>query len=84
MSRNKTIFLTYIFHIFSLVVVTWLKDNHPLTTVDNILLSNQGQVLQITNAQIHNAGAYKCVASSLVGTAEMTYVLQVHGNVSTN
>ncbi|XP_040215726.1 hemicentin-1 isoform X1 [Rana temporaria] len=59
-------------------VVTWLKDNHPLTIVDNILLSNQGQVLQITNAKIHNAGVYKCVASSLVGTAEMTYVLQVH------
>ncbi|XP_018408468.1 PREDICTED: hemicentin-1 [Nanorana parkeri] len=59
-------------------VVTWSKDNHPLTAVGNILLSNQGQVLQITSAQIHNAGVYKCVASSIIGTAELTYVLQVH------
>ncbi|KAM5147900.1 hemicentin-1 [Mantella aurantiaca] len=59
-------------------VVTWLKDNHPLTAVGDILLSNQGKVLQIISAQIHNSGVYKCVASSIVGTAELTYVLQVH------
>ncbi|XP_063796284.1 hemicentin-1 isoform X2 [Pseudophryne corroboree] len=58
-------------------VVTWSKDNHPLIATGGDILSNHGKVYQIISAQILDAGVYKCIASSIAGTAELTYVLQV-------
>ncbi|XP_068096243.1 hemicentin-1 isoform X2 [Hyperolius riggenbachi] len=59
-------------------VVTWSKDSHPIIAGGNTLLSENGQILHIPNAQIYDAGVYKSVASSIAGTAELHYVLQVH------
>ncbi|XP_053325662.1 hemicentin-1 [Spea bombifrons] len=58
--------------------ITWFKDNVPITTTGEVALLDRQQILQITNAQIFDAGVYKCVASSIAGVAELTYSLEVH------
>ncbi|KAM9324527.1 hemicentin-1 [Gastrophryne carolinensis] len=58
--------------------ITWSKDNYPIKIISDTVLSNEERTLQITAAQIYDAGIYKCVASSIAGIAELTYVLQVH------
>ncbi|XP_056379622.1 hemicentin-1 isoform X2 [Hyla sarda] len=60
--------------------VTWSKDNHPLiaTGEPSITILDRGQTLHIPSAQPFDAGVYKCVASSIAGSADLTYVLQVH------
>ncbi|XP_075038771.1 hemicentin-1 [Mixophyes fleayi] len=58
-------------------VLTWSKDSHPVIATGGVILSNHGKVLQITSAQIFDAGVYKCVASSIAGSAEIAYVLQI-------
>ncbi|XP_040264776.1 hemicentin-1 isoform X1 [Bufo bufo] len=61
-------------------VLTWSKDNHPIIATDepSVTISDGGQKLHITSAQPFDAGVYKCVASSIAGSADLTYVLQVH------
>eukprot|EP00079_Xenopus_tropicalis_P024320 XP_012816895.1 PREDICTED: hemicentin-1 [Xenopus tropicalis] len=59
-------------------VVTWFKDNQQLTNTGDISVSDRGQVLQISGAQVFHAGTYKCVAASIAGRAELSYNLQVH------
>ncbi|KAM3915384.1 hemicentin-1 [Leptodactylus fuscus] len=60
--------------------VTWSKDNHAIlvTGESPVTILDGGQILQITSAQPFDAGVYKCVASSIAGSADLTYVLQVH------
>ncbi|KAM4642152.1 hemicentin-1 [Discoglossus pictus] len=58
--------------------ITWFKDNRPFSSTGDIFLSDRGQLLQITSSKIFDAGVYKCVASSIAGTAQLTYNLQVH------
>ncbi|XP_075689566.1 hemicentin-1 [Rhinoderma darwinii] len=60
--------------------VTWSKDNHPIIATGelSVTISEEGQILQITSVQPFDAGVYKCVASSIAGSADLTYVLQVH------
>ncbi|KAG8436526.1 hypothetical protein GDO86_007581 [Hymenochirus boettgeri] len=59
-------------------VITWFKDNQQLPSTGEISLLDRGQRLQISRAQIIHSGIYKCLASSIAGTAELTYRLQVH------
>ncbi|XP_014802303.1 PREDICTED: hemicentin-1 [Calidris pugnax] len=61
-----------------LPVITWYKDNRPLTSSSSATSLNRGQVLQIEGAQISDTGIYKCVAVNTAGTAELFYSLQVH------
>ncbi|XP_073439014.1 hemicentin-1 [Dendrobates tinctorius] len=61
-------------------VITWSKDNQPIivTGEPSVTIADKGQILQITRAQPFDAGIYKCIASSIAGSADLTYVLQVH------
>ncbi|KAM6456551.1 hemicentin-1 isoform 2-T2 [Liasis olivaceus] len=59
-------------------VITWYKDNLPLTNVAGITFLNRGQVAQIDAAQISDTGIYKCVVANAAGVAELFYSLQVH------
>ncbi|KAG9483371.1 hypothetical protein GDO78_009341 [Eleutherodactylus coqui] len=61
-------------------VVTWSKDNHPIiaTSEPSVTISDGGQILHIRSVQPYESGVYKCVASNIAGSADLTYVLQVH------
>ncbi|KAH0618306.1 hypothetical protein JD844_017377 [Phrynosoma platyrhinos] len=61
-----------------LPVITWYKDNRPLTGTASITFLNRGQVVQIDDAQISDTGLYKCIVSNAAGVAELFYSLQVH------
>ncbi|KAG5276279.1 hypothetical protein AALO_G00130100 [Alosa alosa] len=61
-----------------LPAVTWYKDGRPLTSVAGVTLLNRGQVLELSRAQVSDTGAYRCVAISVAGNAELTHTLQVY------
>uniref|UniRef100_H0XAK9 Hemicentin 1 n=1 Tax=Otolemur garnettii TaxID=30611 RepID=H0XAK9_OTOGA len=59
-------------------VITWYKDNRPLSGSSGITFLNRGQIINIESAQISDAGLYKCVAINSAGATELFYSLQVH------
>ncbi|GAB1285527.1 Hemicentin-1 [Apodemus speciosus] len=61
-----------------LPVITWYKDNHPLSGTTSAAFLERGQILEIGSAQISDAGIYKCVAINSAGATELFYSLQVH------
>uniref|UniRef100_A0A8C2MET6 Hemicentin-1 n=1 Tax=Cricetulus griseus TaxID=10029 RepID=A0A8C2MET6_CRIGR len=61
-----------------LPVITWYKDNHPLSGSTSVVFLNRGQILDIERTQISDAGIYKCVAINSAGATELFYSLQVH------
>ncbi|XP_048833472.1 hemicentin-1 isoform X1 [Brienomyrus brachyistius] len=61
-----------------LPAITWYKDGRPVTSTVGVTLLNRGQVLEIDNAQMSDAGLYRCVAVSVAGTADLFYHLQVY------
>nr|XP_051676343.1 hemicentin-1 isoform X2 [Oryctolagus cuniculus] len=60
-----------------LPVITWYKDNRPLSATSATFLK-RGQIIVIESAQISDAGVYKCVAVNSAGATELFYSLQVH------
>uniref|UniRef100_A0A8C8RXS5 Hemicentin 1 n=1 Tax=Pelusios castaneus TaxID=367368 RepID=A0A8C8RXS5_9SAUR len=71
--------VTFPILLFHLVVITWYKDSHPLTTAAGVTFLNRGQIVQLDSAQISDTGIYKCMAINTAGAAELFYSLQVHG-----
>lgn len=67
------------FSALPLAVITWYKDNHPLSGSASVTFLNRGQAVDIESAQITDAGIYKCVAINSAGATELFYSLQVHG-----
>lgn len=67
------------FFLLPLTAITWYKDNRPLSGSNSVTFLNRGQVIDIENAQIVDAGIYKCVAINSAGATELFYSLQVHG-----
>lgn len=63
----------------ALAVITWYKDNRPLSGSTSVAFLNRGQIIEIESAQIADAGIYKCVAINSAGATELYYSLQVHG-----
>ncbi|XP_075792870.1 hemicentin-1 isoform X2 [Pelodiscus sinensis] len=61
-----------------LPVITWYKDNQPLTGAASVTFLNRGQIVQLESVQISDTGIYKCVAINTAGTAELFYSLRVH------
>ncbi|XP_077934173.1 hemicentin-1 [Halichoerus grypus] len=59
-------------------VITWYKDNRPLSGSTGVTFLNRGQIIDIESAQITDAGIYKCVAINSAGATELFYSLQVH------
>ncbi|KAJ1172187.1 hypothetical protein NDU88_004037, partial [Pleurodeles waltl] len=58
--------------------ITWFKEKRAVTNTAGVTVGNRGQVLQIENAQITDAGIYKCSAVNVAGQAELLYSLQVY------
>lgn len=65
--------------LFFFAVITWYKDNRPLTSTASISFLNRGQIVEIEGAQISDTGIYKCTVVNAAGIAELFYSLQVHG-----
>lgn len=66
---------------FYVSAITWFKDGRPLAGAAGLSMLKQGQVLEIEQAQLSDAGMYRCVAVNLAGVAEILYSLQVFGRV---
>nr|XP_032653549.1 hemicentin-2 isoform X2 [Chelonoidis abingdonii] len=57
--------------------VSWYKGPRLLSASPGLVLSGDGRRLQIERAQVSDAGSYRCVASSVAGSSELHYSLQV-------
>ncbi|XP_034035488.1 hemicentin-1 [Thalassophryne amazonica] len=60
-----------------LPAITWYKDGRPLTSAAGVTIMKRGQVLEIGQAQLSDAGIYRCTAINLAGVAEISHSLQV-------
>ncbi|XP_043914327.1 hemicentin-2 isoform X2 [Protopterus annectens] len=58
-------------------VVTWLKDGRPLPARQRFSIQNAGQLLQIRQADVHDAGRYTCRALNVAGQAEKKFDLTI-------
>uniref|UniRef100_A0AAV2KYV0 Ig-like domain-containing protein n=1 Tax=Knipowitschia caucasica TaxID=637954 RepID=A0AAV2KYV0_KNICA len=61
----------------STLSITWYKDGRPVTGAAGVTVARRGQLLEIEQAQLSDAGEYKCVAVNLAGVAEMFHSLHV-------
>lgn len=59
----------------------WFHNNQPLDEEKNrhIQIHNNGQRLQISQAQVSDSGTYICIATNEAGESEKTFDLQVWG-----
>uniref|UniRef100_A0A4W3JWV4 Hemicentin 1 n=1 Tax=Callorhinchus milii TaxID=7868 RepID=A0A4W3JWV4_CALMI len=61
-----------------LPAVTWYKDARPLISSSHATYIERGKFLQISRAQVSDAGKYTCRVTSVAGTAEKPYNLDVY------
>ncbi|XP_059849711.1 hemicentin-1-like [Hypanus sabinus] len=59
-------------------MLTWLKGNQLITSMAGVSVLEEGRTLQIHSAQVSDRGLYRCVASSMGGSTELQYTLQVY------
>ncbi|EEC12088.1 hemicentin, putative, partial [Ixodes scapularis] len=59
--------------------ITWLKDGLPLTPFEfpNIQFLDSGRLLNISSLEVTHSGKYMCIATSKVGSADMTFLVDV-------
>nr|XP_014344645.1 PREDICTED: hemicentin-1 [Latimeria chalumnae] len=58
--------------------ITWYKNGRPLISSPQALYVDRGQFLQFPRAQVSDAGSYTCRVTSIAGTAEKPYKLDVY------
>ncbi|CAI4229355.1 unnamed protein product [Auanema sp. JU1783] len=57
--------------------ITWLRDGEPLQPSSRFVLLDGGRQLQISNTQADDKGGYTCIATNIVGTADLETSLEV-------
>ncbi|XP_063100238.1 hemicentin-2 isoform X2 [Cavia porcellus] len=58
--------------------VSWFKGHQPVSARTGLTVSKDGRSLRIEQAQLSDAGSYRCVASNVAGSTELQYGLRVH------
>ncbi|XP_067893515.1 hemicentin-1 isoform X1 [Heterodontus francisci] len=58
--------------------LTWLKDGRPLVNDRGAIILNDGQLLQVKNAQVFDTGRYMCMAVNVAGQVDKKYDLNIH------
>nr|XP_021529801.1 hemicentin-2 [Aotus nancymaae] len=58
--------------------VSWFKGRQPVSSSMGVTVSADGRVLRIEQAQLSDAGSYRCVASNVAGSTELQYGLRVN------
>ncbi len=67
-----------------LPAITWYKNGVVILSSRRAQYVDRGQFLKISRAQVSDAGQYTCKVTSVAGTAEKVYVLDVYGEDSHN
>ncbi|EGT58022.1 hypothetical protein CAEBREN_29713 [Caenorhabditis brenneri] len=58
-------------------VVTWTKDGKPLGDLKSVQVLSEGQQFKIVHAEIAHKGSYICMAKNDVGTAEISFDVDI-------
>nr|XP_055041763.1 hemicentin-1 isoform X2 [Misgurnus anguillicaudatus] len=61
-----------------LPAITWYKNGETILSSRQAQYVERGQVLKISRAQVSDAGQYTCKVTSVAGTAEKVYELDVY------
>lgn len=64
-----------------LPAVTWYKNGAALLSNRQAQYVERGHFLKIPRAQVSDSGHYTCKVTSVAGTAEKDYELDVYGKV---
>ncbi len=67
-----------------LPAITWYKNGVVILSSRQAQYVDRGQFLKISRAQVSDAGQYTCKVTSVAGTAEKVYELDVYGEDSHN
>ncbi|CAN7994178.1 unnamed protein product, partial [Ixodes hexagonus] len=59
--------------------ITWLKDGQPLMPFEfpNLEFLDSGRLLNISSLEIAHSGKYMCIATSKVGSGDLTFLVDV-------
>ncbi|NP_001360633.1 Ig-like domain-containing protein [Caenorhabditis elegans] len=58
-------------------VVTWTKDGRPVGDLKSVQVLSEGQQFKIVHAEIAHKGSYICMAKNDVGTAEISFDVDI-------
>ncbi|XP_053328822.1 hemicentin-2 [Spea bombifrons] len=58
-------------------VITWHRNNNPLSLGDNVHLQSGGRVLKLAYAQIQDGGLYSCLVSNAAGQAKKDFIVDI-------
>jgi len=63
-------------------VITWFKDNAKIkpTSSNDVRILYNGRRLEISGAEVSDAGRYRCLSENVAGSAEKNYDLHVLGD----
>lgn len=62
-----------------LPAITWYKNGKTILSSRQAQYVERGQILKISRAQVSDTGQYTCKVTSVAGTAEKLYELDVYG-----
>lgn len=65
-----------------LPAITWYKNGESILSSRQVQYVDRGHFLKLSRVQVSDAGRYICRVTSVAGTAEKVYMLDVYGERS--